>query len=76
LLEARDKKTIARKIPAEGSDPGVAKRRFNAEQVQKFANTFELVSRESVLAAPSAPGGGRCPAPRSPASAAGRATAH
>ena len=46
LLKARDRRTAARALLADGIDPGAAKREEKQAKLSAAANTFELVARE------------------------------
>jgi integrase len=46
LAEARERRTQARKLLANGSDPGVIKQAKKREEKELSANTFEAVARE------------------------------
>lgn len=46
LLKARDRRTNARALLADGIDPGAAKREEKQAKADAAANTFELVSRD------------------------------
>lgn len=46
LLEAREKRLEARKLIAQGIDPGQARRKAKEEAASASANTFEKIARE------------------------------
>lgn len=46
LRDAREKRDEARKLLAQGIDPGAAKKAEKAERLERAANTFEAVARE------------------------------
>ena len=46
LIEARNRREIARQLLANGTDPGAVKKTRKAERLEKAANSFELVASE------------------------------